>query len=152
MPEEMPSQPLALIADDDDELRQMVSAVLRAAGFRTETFENGKLLLQRALDDQAPPDVIVSDIDMPRMDGLTAITEIRKQSPQLPIILLSAIADAPRVVPTAKACGATLVISKPVSLVELRRRIERVLNERGQDSKGAADPPGQHRMPDQPAC
>ncbi|MCA9639917.1 MAG: response regulator, partial [Myxococcales bacterium] len=119
--------PLVFVADDDPELRQMLSAVLRAAGFQTETFENGKLLQQRALSDATPPDVIVTDIDMPRMDGLTAIAEIRKQYPELPIVVLSAIAEAPRVAPTAEACGASLVVSKPVGLVELRENVEALL-------------------------
>lgn len=127
MLEEAPSHPLVFVADDDPELRQMLAAVLRAAGFQTETFENGNLLTQRTLSRTQPPDAIVTDIDMPRMDGLTAIAEIRKHYPRLPIVVLSAIAEAPRVAPTAEACGATLVVSKPVGLVELRRHVESLL-------------------------
>lgn len=134
MPIQSPQQPLVFIADDDDELRQMLAAVLRAAGFRTETFENGKLLQQRALSPGEVPAAILTDIDMPRMDGLTAISEIRKLHPRLPIVVLSAIAEAPRVAPTAHACGATLVVGKPFSLVEIRRQVEKLVGQ------GAATP------------
>lgn len=129
MHEQPHQQPLVLIADDDAELRQMLAAVLRAAGFRTETFENGQLLQARALSPGEVPSAILTDIDMPRMDGLTAISEIRKLRPGLPIVVLSAIAEAPRVAPTAQACGATLVIGKPFSLVEVRRQVEKLIEQ-----------------------
>lgn len=80
-------QPLILIADDESVIRDVLASLLAEEGYRVHTVPDGAealdfLVLHR-------PDVIVSDIKMPRMHGLTLVERIRAEGHEMPVILIS---------------------------------------------------------------
>ena len=75
------------VVDDDKQIADVLSFVLREAGFHVETFYDPRSALMRAGD--CLPDVLVSDIDMPGMDGITLAKALRTQTPDCEVILIS---------------------------------------------------------------
>jgi EAL domain-containing protein (putative c-di-GMP-specific phosphodiesterase class I) len=76
-----------LLVDDEPELLQAASRILRRAGYDVETCANGADALERML--KSNPDVIVSDINMPRMDGIELLRKVRERDLDLPVVLLT---------------------------------------------------------------
>lgn len=103
-----------LIIDDDEHVREALAAVLDAAGHQTCLAADGNRALAR-LDD-FNPDVVVTDILMPGMEGMETIHELRKRQPELPIVAMSGCGmhgggDYLRL---AERLGASQSLSKPV--------------------------------------
>ncbi len=118
-----PHQPNILVVDDQAGLRQLLDEYLSAVGFRVRLADNGRsaLVLARA----EPPDLVLLDIMMPRMDGLTFLQTFRKES-RAPVILLTArLAEADIV--TGLELGADDYLTKPFGMRELVARIRAVL-------------------------
>src|ERR1700753_4274904 len=80
-----------LIVDDDPVVRELVSAYLRERGFNVATLENGQGL-QRRLQDERPA-LVVLDIMMPELDGISALRMLRVAGDDIPVILLTARAE-----------------------------------------------------------
>ncbi|MBI1852196.1 MAG: response regulator [Planctomycetes bacterium] len=117
------ARPLVLLAEDNESNIRTVSEYLLAKGYRVSIGRDGHEALERALNER--PDVILMDIQMPRMDGLEAIRQIRANATiaAIPIIALTALAmpgDRDRCI----EIGANEYLSKPVNLKELMRTIE----------------------------
>ena len=79
--------PRVLIADDEPNIREVISFALERAGFGVATARNGSEALQQFR--RGPIDLIVLDVGMPEMDGLEVCRQIRKTS-DVPILFLSA--------------------------------------------------------------
>lgn len=114
-----------LTVDDSRMMREMLLTVLRDAGFNVVQAEDGVHGLQVLAD--SAPDVIITDINMPRMDGYGFIEGVRKDSRHraTPILVLSTESDASKKV-RAREAGATGWIVKPFkaeSLIEAIRRV-----------------------------
>ena len=77
-----------LVVDDDQTIRAVVSEYLRRRGYEVAEATDGVEALDAIR--QAPPDVVVTDLGMPRLDGLGLLREIKKSSPDLPAIVLTA--------------------------------------------------------------
>jgi CheY-like chemotaxis protein len=75
------------VVDDDEQIADVVSFQLREAEFDVETFYDASSALLRAGD--CLPDILVSDIDMPEMDGITLAETLRTKNPNCKIILIS---------------------------------------------------------------
>lgn len=77
-----------LVVDDDQTIRTVVSEYLRRRGYEVDEATDGA----EALDviRQTPPDVVVTDLGMPRLDGLGLLRELTKINPDLPAIVLTA--------------------------------------------------------------
>lgn len=114
---------MILVVEDEDEMRKYVRRVLEMQGFATLGAANGLEAL--SLLEQQQPDLIILDLMMPFMDGLTTCREIRRTS-QCPIIVLSALSDEERKV-TAFDLGADDYLTKPFSPKELNARVNAVL-------------------------
>src|SRR4051812_36340685 len=103
-----------LVIDDDEAMRRMVRMMLVSGGHQVVEAENGQAGLE-ALQRQAP-DVVVTDLVMPVMDGIETITAIRKQGFTVRIIAMSAgRKNVPlgNWVETARAAGADATLAKP---------------------------------------
>ncbi|MEA1902906.1 MAG: response regulator [Actinomycetota bacterium] len=115
-----------LVADDDPDILTVVKINLELDGFEVDTAVDGEDALQKATSN--PPNVIVLDIMMPRMDGLTALHRLRSQAStaNIPIILLTA-----RGLPEDRVRGLELgaddYITKPFDITELAARVRAVL-------------------------
>lgn len=131
----------ALVADDDDDVRALLSAALRRAGFDVAEACDGDELLELFAELRAShgdqPAVIVSDIGMPGCDGLEATRVLRTTCPGVPIVLITAFADA-FTHRSAEDAGATVVLPKPVDRSVLVRQVVRLtqLRQRGHDAAG----------------
>lgn len=123
----MSKQNKILIVDDDLDLLQMMGLVLSRAGFQVLKADDGLTGLQIALDTM--PDLVISDVMMPNMDGMEMCRRLRSQ-PQtrhIPLILLSALGDTDNVLKGFQM-GADDYVSKPVNPKELVARVTAVLN------------------------
>lgn len=111
-------RPLALVADDEAEVRQLVSDVLVEAGFETLSARDGLELLDLAT--QYHPELIVADVMMPRMDGYTAVARLRGHptTAGIPIIMLTGCLD-PAYRELSEGIGAAAHLTKPFSPVLL---------------------------------
>ena len=115
-----------LVADDDPDILTVVKINFELDGFEVETAVDGEDALQKATSN--PPNAIVLDIMMPRMDGLTALHRLRGQATtaNIPIILLTA-----RGLPEDRVRGLELgaddYITKPFDITELAARVRAVL-------------------------
>lgn len=115
-----------LVADDDPDILAVVKVNFELEGFEVDTAVDGEDAIQKATT--VPPDAIVLDIMMPRMDGLTALHRLRAQAStaNIPIILLTA-----RGLPEDRVRGLELgaddYITKPFDINELVARVSAVL-------------------------
>ncbi len=124
--EQKPRASIVLLAEDDDDTRQLVAAFLRRDGYEVVEVEDGAALdffltAMYALPHERPV-LILSDIRMPGMSGLDVVAHVRAQDPDVPIVLFSAYADAPTR-RRAETLGVSAVLAKPFLMEELRRTV-----------------------------
>ncbi|MCC7294000.1 MAG: response regulator [Phycisphaerales bacterium] len=114
-----------LIVDDEEELKFVLCAHLRHAGYEVLTAGNGVECLQVARDKQ--PDVIVMDVNMPQMDGLTATRRLKSDSAtaHIPVIMLTARSGTEDLVRGLEA-GAQEYLAKPFDMCEILARVRTV--------------------------
>ena len=112
-----------LIVDDEKAVRY---AFKRTFGdeYAIRTAENGKEAVEAIA--KTEPDAVLMDIRMPGMDGLEALTIIKEQHPNLPIIMVTAFADSTSAMQAMKD-GAFDYVSKPFDNDELRQVIDKAL-------------------------
>ncbi len=120
---------LALVVDDSTSMRQMVSFTLKGAGFEIMEGGNGQEALDKlAASPNSKVDLIITDLNMPVMDGLTFIKHARSR-PALkftPILMLTT-ESRDDLKANGKAAGATGWIVKPFQPEQLLRVIQKVL-------------------------
>lgn len=78
---------LIFVVDDEPNIADTLGIILRKVGFTVRTFYDGLSALEYA--QQETPDIVLSDIVMPRMDGLTLAAKLREQLPQCRVLLIS---------------------------------------------------------------
>jgi DNA-binding response OmpR family regulator len=122
-----PQAPRILIVDDDPNLLVLLADQLRGDGFEIQTARDGVEALRRL--DSGWPDLLIVDMMMARMDGLTLAREIKARA-DLPIIVLSAIDTADSKADLLEEFAEDYV-TKPYHYPELRARVLRVLRRLG---------------------
>ena len=111
---------MVLVVDDDDGVRAVVATALEDDGWNVETAANGRSALD-ALHDHRP-DVIILDLRMPVMDGLTFAEHYRAfPEPRAPLIIVSATVTESAV----RATGAVTGLRKPIDLNVLLYTVKR---------------------------
>ena len=102
-----------LVIDDSPIIRNLHSVILKSAGFQTEDAENGFDALEKALNTDF--DLMIVDINMPKMDGFTFCKEIRtnEKYKETPLLIISTESEAGDKMKGFKA-GANLYLIKPV--------------------------------------
>jgi DNA-binding NtrC family response regulator len=112
-----------LLVDDDEMVLQTIGDFLTRRGHVLRTASDGAtalLLLQ-----EHPPDLVISDIQMPGMDGIAFLRAIRRWFPDLPVILVTGYATVETAVAALRS-RAYDYLKKPVSLEELQTCLERI--------------------------
>jgi CheY-like chemotaxis protein len=121
--------PLILLAEDNVPTGEIMREVLEVLGYRVETARNGRIAIERAIALQ--PALVLMDVQMPEIDGLTATRALRAdpRTAQIPIICLTAFAMAEE----SKRCldaGANLHLSKPVEFQQLASILQEFLQKK----------------------
>ena len=120
-----------LVVEDSRTQAAAVAAILRAEHFEVLTVSNGVAALD-ALD-EAPFDLVLSDVQMPAMDGYELCRHIKERPGEpLPVILLTTL-DSPQDVLDGLACGAQNFVSKPFDRGVLLRRLRQALGDHPED-------------------
>jgi len=120
----MAGKNLIWIVDDDRSIRWVLEKSLDKAGFESESFESGDNLLERLKSDQ--PDVIISDIRMPGIDGLEVLSEVQDAFPQIPVIIMTAHSDLSSAVKSYKR-GAFEYLPKPFDVNDAVAVVDRAV-------------------------
>jgi DNA-binding response OmpR family regulator len=120
-------RPAILVVDDDTRMQRLLRANLERAGYHVTTAGTGADALDRVELD--PPDLLVLDVMMPAMDGLTCLARLREFS-DLAVILLTAKGEERDKV-QGLDLGADDYLIKPFALEELMARVRAVLRRRG---------------------
>ena len=122
-----------LVVDDDRVLADVVAFTLRREGFDVIQAYDGAVGLQRWADDQ--PDLIILDVNMPKVDGFEVCRRIRSQA-ETPIILLTVRGEEDDIV-SGLEIGADDYIVKPFSPKQLMARVKAILRRAGGQAPAA---------------
>lgn len=117
-----------LVADDEEGIRDVAQAALELDGHRVLTAGDGAEALDLLREHR--PDVVVSDIRMPRMDGITLLEQIRDLSPGTEVVLITGFADTSLVIDALRR-GASNLIEKPFRPSELIHQLQPSFLRRG---------------------
>jgi len=122
----MPRRPLLLVVEDDHVLRDLYRVTLSLSNFAVHACEDGLDALHYL--DQSRPDVIVLDLDLPRVSGTVLYDEIRarRRADRVPIVVVTGVPEIP---PLPEA----VVLRKPVTPDQLIRAIESTLTRRDRE-------------------
>lgn len=115
-----------LVVDDSASMRQMVSFALTSAGFSVDEAEDGAIALGRARSQRF--DAVITDVNMPNMDGISLIRELRQLGDYrfTPLLMLTTESAADKKV-EGKAAGATGWLVKPFNPDQLVATVHKVL-------------------------
>ncbi len=121
-----PERKRILIVEDDT---GALSALAYALGARYDVVVARDGVEGAEVAAKSPPDLIITDVTMPRLDGIGMVRRIREQqAAKVPVIFVSAL-DSPMAVVAGIAAGARHYLTKPLDLNDLEKRIVRVLGE-----------------------
>ena len=116
--------PTVLIVDDEANIRKGLSEILADEGFSVETASDGREALARSAE--TTPDILLTDVKMPGMDGMELLARIKTQNADLPVIIMTAYSSLGSAVDAMKS-GAADYLIKPINVEELCVVIRNIL-------------------------
>ena len=116
------------VVDDEQSVRWVLEKALRQANMQSRSFERGEHLLE-ALGNSAP-DVLITDVRMPGMDGLTLLDRLSRMCPDLPVIVITAHSDLESAV-AAYQGGAFEYLPKPFDVDEVIELVKKATRDKG---------------------
>ncbi|GAB1460139.1 chemotaxis response regulator CheY [Thauera sp.] len=120
-----------LVVDDFSTMRRIVRNLLKELGFaNVDEAEDGAVALQKLKT--APYDFVVTDWNMPNMDGLTLLQSIRRtpELKHLPVLMITAEAKKENIIAAAQA-GASGYVVKPFTAATLAEKLEKIFEKMG---------------------
>jgi signal transduction histidine kinase/CheY-like chemotaxis protein len=117
-----PRSPKVMVVEDNDGLRELVVETLRDAGYRVIEAHDGRAALSLFARQAEPPELVLSDVMMPILDGFQLAAEIRARAPMTRVLLMSGYTGAQ----TAAAPGETLLV-KPFTTGALLDRVRQTI-------------------------
>ena len=121
------TEPLVLVVDDEEGIRESLSDILRDEGYRVALADSGEGALKALKAD--PPRLVFLDVWLPGMDGLETLVEIRRQEAELPVIMITGHGTIETAVRATKL-GAYDFLEKPLSLERVVLAAKRALERR----------------------
>lgn len=114
-----------LVIDDDVEVRGMLEPLLTSAGYKVDLAKDGAegVRCYRA----SPADLVITDLVMPKQEGLETIRELRRTSPEVNILAMSGRPAAEALLSVARRLGAVAVLQKPFLTDQLLSIITSIL-------------------------
>ncbi len=125
-----PMVPSVLIADNDAAVSGLLAEVLRRAGVEVEQVFDGEAARRRAVE--AVPDVLVCDLDMPKMSGIDVLEALRDQPRQPPTLVISGYLDAAIEARLAQLPFVRTVLRKPFDLMAFAQLVRELAAEPGE--------------------
>ncbi len=116
-----------LVVDDEPSARSGLEKLLVQEGYSVECAEDGVSALQRFTE--TPPDVVVTDLKMPNMDGIELLAKVRERDADVPVLVCTAFGDVTTAVQAMRA-GADDYLTKPIDFDALALSLERALARR----------------------
>ena len=129
------SEARLLVADDEPNIRELLSASLRFAGFDVTTAADGQQALTAARKER--PDLLVLDVMMPGVDGFEVVRRLRAEGVHSPVLFLTA-KDSTEDKVTGLTLGGDDYVTKPFSLEEVVARIRAILRRHGVTAEQAS--------------
>lgn len=117
-----------MLVDDSKTIRNLLAFVLKSEGYKITTAEDGLDALEKIYSIEEPINLLIVDVNMPRMDGFTFIKTIRQQElyKDVPIIVLSTEGEE-KDIQTGMSVGANLYMIKPAHPEKMVRNIKMLL-------------------------
>ena len=122
------ADPLILVVDDEQSVRQALERALRLEGFAVQTADGGRAALDAVA--AKPPAAVVLDVTMPDLDGVSVVRRMRAGGVDVPVCILSARDDVDDRVAGLQA-GADDYLVKPFAVAELCARLHALLRRNG---------------------
>ncbi|MBI9075285.1 MAG: response regulator [Desulfatibacillum sp.] len=127
------SAPRILVIDDERPVREMLTQMLERQGYEVESAENGEVAMD--LLKKNPADLVITDMVMPKKEGMITIMEICRDFPELKVIAISGggttgwDGKAAEYLSIASRCGARRTFKKPLSREDLLTAIKELLKQ-----------------------
>ncbi len=137
------NKPKVLIADDEFNIRRVLQAMLARAGYQIFSVEDGLEALE-VLDEEGPFDAVITDLKMPRMDGMELLRSVTEMHPDTPVIMITAHGSVGSAVEAVKL-GAFDYVEKPFEQEVLRQILAKATRTAWMDRKHAR--PVQEKSP-----
>jgi two-component system response regulator PilR (NtrC family) len=128
--------PKLLIVDDEQGIREMLEIYLRREGYDVLTAADGETALAQC--HKTPFDVVIADIKMPRMDGISLLNKVKEFSPETIFIMITAFASFETAKESMKK-EAYDYITKPFDVEEVKKKIEAALARRAEQTPAASE-------------
>jgi len=129
MPVESPPKKRVLVVDDDHDQRLILSGFMARSGFLVDAVADGAMAL--ALVGAQPPDIVLLDAMLPRMDGFEICRAIRSvpRSRHIPVIIITGQIATAEARAESNAVGANAFLEKPLRLAEVLAIVHRLLGD-----------------------
>ena len=121
-----------MIVDDEKMILETTSELLQSVGFRVVTASSGEAALRWQEENAEPVSVLISDLMMPKMDGLEMVDAFRQRQPDVPVVIVTGLLNSKNKARIAER-GISLVLPKPFGLEELRQYVSKALNQSSTD-------------------
>jgi CheY-like chemotaxis protein len=131
-------KPMILIVDDELDMAATYARLLTWRGYRCVTARTGFEAV--ALMDSEAPDLVITDLHLPGLDGLALTRHVRDRRPAIPVILMTAYASA-GAEDESLGAGAMFFLAKPFRNAQLVDLVERALPEPAATPGGGPSPP-----------
>ena len=117
------NHPEIIIVEDDPAISQVIAEALAEEGYTVAITFDGRSGLKLA--QQVTPRLVISDLMLPRMDGLELLGEVKQRRPELPVVMVTAYRDDERQ-RRARELGAFEFFTKPVNLDHLKEQLRQM--------------------------
>jgi DNA-binding NtrC family response regulator len=143
----MCNPPMILLVDDEDSFREVIKMALEAWGYAVRVAGDGEEAL--SITRTIGPNLVLSDVVMPKVDGLTLLRTLKRWNPKIAVILFTAHPNLTDAV-SAMKMGAEDVLTKPIDFNRLRLELERILGNHSNGSSSAGNPAKSGSAPRKP--